>query len=824
MDRRIERLRERLLVGERPLCVERSRYFTEAFRKADGKPLIMRRAEGLANVLDNITIFIEEGELIVGNVASKPMGIELNPVRGEWVSRARQINAEPGEEFFLDPKALMGIVEEITITDEVLEEIRELSKYWIPRDQNNSTHSLATEEIYKVAESFNTIQLTAGRIGQGLGVMGVGAYTGMGLGILMSYVLYHQRHLRLGLGKIIENAEKELESLEIVSPDYRKKADFLRAVIIAHKAAIRFARRFSTLATQLALKEPDATRKKELERIASNCGWVLANPPRDFYEACQAYWFVTLLGHPSHSGAPGRFDQYMYPFYKKDLEEGRITKEEALELLQCLRIKHSQLREVGEPGAFRAGYSGGALFQNTVLGGVTPDGEDATNELSYLVLEAAQRCPTPHPTLSVRVHENIPDDFMMKALEVVSTGLGMPAFFGDKSYIQFWLDEGIPLEMARDYAIAGCVYSCIPGYTGELSGGFFNCLKVLEITLNNGFDPRLGKHIGLKTGKFEDFESFEEVMSAYKQQLAYFMRVAADSENLQVIGKINTNSQPFLTPLMFADEADPIKTGKDISEGSAPIEFVALDTVGMVNVADSLASMRQLVFDEKKISKRQLKDALAANWDGYEEIRQMCLAVPKYGNDDDYVDSLAKELFGMFVEQCYQMESPRGRTQTLRKGKYYFPDGFSVSIHGPAGQITGATPDGRYSGELLADGSVSAMRGKDINGPTALIKSAAKINQTPFGCTLLNAKFHPSALKGKQDLQKLGDLIKCYLIDLGGKHIQMNVVTKETLLEAQAHPENFRDLIVRVAGYSAYFVTLSETVQNDIINRTEHML
>lgn len=823
MNPRINRLWEGLMVDERPLCVERSKYFTEAFKKGEGKPLIMRRAEGLANVLDNITIFIEDGELIVGNGASERMGVELNPMRGYWKSPDQLQLAGVGEEFFMDKGSLGGVLESVTISDSNLAQIRVDNKYWMDWVKNDTSHLLMDEKFYGMAASLS-IDLATHRIGVGQasgGVMGSGAYTGMGLGNLMSYVLVHEKHLKHGLNKIIYDAELELNNLDLSSPNCLKKSDFLRSVIISQKAAIRFVKRFASLAKDMVSKEADLTRKKELENIASNCDWILANPPRSFYEACQAYWFVTLLGHPSHTAAPGRFDQYMYPFYKKDREEGKITKEEALELLQCLRIKHSQLREIWEAENYRLGYPGAAMFQNTTISGTKADGTDATNELSYLVLQAAFECPTTHPTLSLRVHENIPEDFMLRAVEVVKTGIGMPAFFGDKSYIDFWLYEGLPIEMAREWAVGGCVYTTIPKYSGEISGNFLNCAKVLELTLNNGIEPGTNKQFGLNTGKFVSFKKFADLMDAYKKQNAYFSKIAADTENIQLISKMHTNSQPFLTPLMLDGDADPIKTGIDISEGAAPIEYVAINAIGLINVADSLAAIKKLIFDEKRISAEQLMAALDANWDGYDEIKKMCLAAPKYGNNDDYVDLIAAELYKDFSDCCHNMESVRGKTQTLRKRTYFIPDGFSVAVQWPAGRITGATPDGRIAGECLADGSMSAMRGRDVKGPTALIQSAGKINQLSWGCTLMNGKFHPDSLKNVEDTRKFIALIKTYLIDLGGKHIQFNIASRETLLDAQSHPYEHRDLIVRVAGYSAYFVQLSKAVQDEIIGRTE---
>jgi pyruvate formate-lyase/glycerol dehydratase family glycyl radical enzyme len=814
MNQRINKLKRHLLVDERPLCIERIKYFTEAYRESEFEPEIIRRAKGMANFLDKITIFIEDGELIVGNVASKPMGVELQPVRGEWVSTDKLSDEEP----FIYKKSLEGSVEGIGISKAELQELQPITEYWMRKVKSDYAHRMLSEKHYLAAESSVTIQGHGRRVGMGQGISGQGASTGMGLGGVYSFILDHEWHLRHGLNHIIEEAEQELKNIDFTRPDCAKKANFLRAVIICHKAAIRFAKRFSALASELASKEADPTRKKELERIASNCDWVPANPARDFWEALQSFWLVDLMCHPSHTGAPGRFDQYMHPYYKRDIEKGRITREGALELLCCLRVKHSELREIFEPEMWRRGYPGAEMFQNIVLGGVDRDGRDVTNELSYLLLEAAKECPTPHPTLSIRVHEGTPDDFMMKALEVVRTGLGMPAFFGDKCYTDFWLYEGLPLEIARDWALAGCTYSNPPKFTGESTGSAICPAKVLEFALWDGWDPRIGKQVGPKTGAFESFESFDDLMRAFKEQFDYFMKITTDCENISLAIKFPLTSQPFLTPLMLPDS---IKTGNDLEEGCAPVEVVEVDTVGMINAADSLAAIKKLVFDEKKITKKQLKDALATNWHGHEDIRQMCLAAPKYGNDDDYVDLIAREAYQLFVELAHSIPSVRGETQTLRKKTYTLPCAFSVGLHLAEGVFTGATPDGRCAGEPLADGSVSAMRGRDTNGPTALMKSAAKINQLPINGSLMNMKFHPSALKTNEDMKKLTNLIKTYLVDLEGKHVQFNVVDAETLRDAREHPENHRDLIVRVAGYSAYFVTLTKEIQEEIIQRSE---
>jgi pyruvate-formate lyase len=529
----------------------------------------------------------------------------------------------------------------------------------------------------------------------------------------------------------------------------------------------------------------------------------------------QSFWFIWLIltGGPSGGTASGgRFDQFMYPYYKKDIDAGRIADEEVLELLECLRIKVMQLVFIMGGKIQREKWSGIARWNNWIIGGMTPDGKDATNELSYLILEAATDCQTPHHTITVRVHDGTPEALMLKALEVVKTGIGMPAFVGDNSYIEYLVREGVSLPDARNYALAGCLDVNIPGKSRINSIGMFITPLVLEIAMNNGIEPRSGRQLGPETGDCEKFRTFDDLMKAYKGQLAYFMAIVSEVQNIILQGQAELVPEPVASSLM----TDAIKIGRDVLNRTMPFENgSSLNPVGMINVADSMAAIKKLVFDEKKVTMKELKTALAANWqgNGYEEMRKMFLAAPKYGNGDDYVDSIARELYDFWAKTIVTFTTAYGGTMK--------PSGISITSHGPGGAITGATADGRYAGEALADGTMSAAQGRDTHGPTALIKSAAKINQNIFQSTLLNMKFHPSALKTSEDLKKLADLIKIYF-SLGGKHVQFNVVSRETLLAAQKNPEKHRDLIIRVAGYSAYFVQLGKPIQDEIIKRMEY--
>ncbi|HEX2965273.1 MAG TPA: pyruvate formate lyase family protein, partial [Syntrophorhabdaceae bacterium] len=533
-----------------------------------------------------------------------------------------------------------------------------------------------------------------------------------------------------------------------------------------------------------------------------------AEPASTFREAMQSFWFTYLMTCPSPTSGMGRMDQYLYPFYKKDKEEGTITDEEVVELFECLRLKDMEINRISGQ-ANRQKNAGMAKWHNCVIGGQTRDGKDASNELSYLILEAAHRCRTTHHTITLRVHEGTPESLIMKGIEVVKTGIGMPAFVGDKSYMAFIQQQGVPIEEARDYALAGCIDPNLPGKSRVSAICMFIVPMVLEIMMHNGVFPKTGEQLGPKTGDPTQFESFDDLFNAFKIQFEYFLRLNAEYNNIW----IRTHSEGFPDPVRSALMHDPIKIGKNFLDRTFLLENAAtLNMVGMINVADSLTSIKKLVFEEKKYTMKQMVDALAANWEGFEQIKKDCLAAPKYGNDDEYADFIAMQLFQFLAETAPKFGTVLG-------GKH-IPSAISISSQWPGGTQTGATAEGRYAGAVLADGSMSAVQGMDTCGPTALFKSAGKIEQDPYQATLMNVKFHPTALKTEEDMKKLAFLIKTYF-DMGGKHVQFNVVSKETLEKAKKTPEQNKDLVVRVAGYSAYFVKLTAPMQDEIISRTE---
>jgi pyruvate formate-lyase/glycerol dehydratase family glycyl radical enzyme len=796
MNARIKRLMSKLDVKKFPICVEKARLVVESLKTTEGEPQILRRAKATADFLDNRTIFIEDDELIVGNIAAKPMGMEAGTMGPTW----------PKE----DIESLRAGGLDLSAEDEIL--LRSLDDFWAGQgrtlDERQGLY-YDDERLWPFVRS--GILCPPWKVkteGRGQGSAGVG----WGLGLAYTLIIVDfAKALNEGLNKIIADAKAELRELRYFSVDDIKKRDFLEAVIISLSAIVRIAERFGDLAEQMAASAKDVRRKNELLQIAEACRRVPGKPARTFREAMQSFWFVWLMVLGGASG-PGRFDQYMYPFYRKDIEKGRITDAEVLELLECLRIKLMQYNFVGGGKLQREKWAGMARWNNWVIGGVTPEGEDATNPLSYLILEAARECRTPHHTITVRVHEKTPEDLMQKALEVVKLGLGLPAFIGDKSYIKYLTSNGVPLKDARDYGISGCLDVNLAGKSRTSAIGMFIVPRVLEIFMNNGFDPRLDMQLGPQTGKFEEFNSFEAFMSAFKTQLQHFMGLAAEEHNIL----LQAHARLFPDAVHSALMDDAVKVGRDALDRVMPFENGSvLNLVGMINVVDSVAAVKKLVFDEKKVSLQELKAALDANWEGESNsrIRKMCLEAPKYGNGDIYVDAIAAELFQFWADTAASFPTAWGGTTKATA--------ISITAHAPGGAMTGATPDGRFAGETLADGSLSPAQGKDTKGPTAVLRSAMAVNQDPFQATLLNMKFDPSAFKTQEDLRKLSILMRTYFSQ-GGKHIQYNVVGRDTLLDSQKQPEKHRNLIVRVAGYSAYFVNLGKPVQDEIIKRTDY--
>ena len=664
--------------------------------------------------------------------------------------------------------------------------------------------------------------------------------------------------LEIGFEGIMEKAQKELDGCSVGDGNYARKSHFLEAVILSCKAVIDYAGRYAKLAQKMAAQTSDPVRKQELFVIAENCSRVPAKGAQNFYEACQSFWFVQQLlqmESSGHSISPGRFDQYMYPYYKKDMEAGTITREFAQELMDCIWVKLNDLNKCRD-AASAEGFAGYSLFQNLIAGGQNKEGEDVTNDLSVMCIQASMHVHLPAPSLSVRVWNGSPHEFLIKAAELTRTGIGLPAYYNDEVIIPALQNRGLSLEDAREYNIIGCVEPQKAGKTeGWHDAAFFNMCRPLELVFSNGMDK--GEMVGIPTGDVTQMKTFDEFFDAYKKQMEYCISLLVNADNAIDVAHAERCPLPFLSCMID----DCLKEGKSVQEGGAVYNFTGPQGFGIANMADGLFAIRKLVYEDKKVSMKELKEALAWNYDKgldaqsagdmtemimkamqkagrnvdastaegllktfmgmkpgeqktqrFKEIHDMIDEVPKFGNDIPEVDYFAREVAYTYSKPLQKYNNPRGGK--FQAGLY------PVSANVPLGGQTGATPDGRYAHTPVADG-VSPSAGKDVKGPTAAATSVSRLDHfIVSNGTLFNQKFHPSALSGREGLEKFVALIRGYF-DQKGMHMQFNVVDRQTLLDAQEHPEKYKHLVVRVAGYSALFTTLSRSLQDDIIRRTE---
>ncbi|NLX87327.1 MAG: glycyl radical protein, partial [Clostridiales bacterium] len=611
-----------------------------------------------------------------------------------------------------------------------------------------------------------------------------------------------------------KDIEESLQSIDYLNdPDAYDKQEQLKAMLICADAVINYAKRHAQKAMELANTEQNPERKRELERMAEVCSHVPANAPRDFWEALQAYWFVhigviTEL-NTWDSFNPGKLDQHLYPFYKKGLEDGTLTREKAKELLECFWVKFNNQPAPPKVGVTLAESGTYTDFANINIGGIKPDGSDGVNEVSYLLLDVIADMRILQPSTNVQISQKTPDRFVKKACEVIRMGMGFPSVFNTDAVVKELMRQGKSIEDARCGGTSGCVETGAFGKEAYILTGYFNIPKVLEITLNNGLDKRTGKRIGLETGDPTEFQSFEELFEAFKKQMRHFIDIKIRGNN--IIEKLYATYMP--SPFLSIIVDDCIKKGKDYNAGGARYNSNYIQGVGIGTITDCLSAIKFHVFDNKNLTMRELLTALSDNFEGHEKTRQMLRnKTPRYGNDDDYADSIMVSVFETFFNLV------DGRKNL--KGGSYRVDMLPTTCHIYFGSVTGATPDGRWAEEPLSEG-ISPVQGADRNGPTAVIKSASKMDHIKTGGTLLNQKFTPQVLEGDQGLEKLSHLIRSYF-KLDGHHIQFNVVSADTLRDAQKNPEKYSDLIVRVAGYSDYFNNLSKKLQDEIITRTEH--
>ena len=800
MTDRITRMKERISdVRTYPICTEKYDIMLNAYEKNAGYPVIYQRAIAQAEYLDKKTIFIDDDELIVGNEAAVPFGLEATPNSPTWPDEDLDILIKTGA---------------ISMSDESRKALRKYDYYWesAGRTRDEKTGFFyENDRMWKfVSRGFLCPPWKSTKIGWGRGAAGQGGWSyGLGMGLL--WCPDFERHVFTGCNEMIRQCREELENLHYKSVDDLEKFTFLRSAIIVLEAFVRCCERYGDLAEKMAAECKDEKRKAELLQIAETCRWVPANPPRNFREAVQSFyfhWCMCIVG----TTPGGRFDQYMGPIYEADKKAGRITYEEGLELLECLRLKIASSHALFGGAAQREKWAGAARWHNFIIGGTDKDGKDITNDVTYLLLDAAYETQTPQHTLSLRVHEGTPPELMRKAMKLVRTGLGMPAFLSERSYKNFMMKYGMTEEEASRFVCAGCLDIEVPGSSITTTIGMFITPCVLELAVFGGKfhndDEQLGPVTGC-LGSFSDYDSFYE---AFLKQLKWCMNMVGE-EHLP-IQYAQQQAYPDVFQSVYSE--DGIKAGKDVQKRCFKFDNSSLlNMVGIINVVNSLASIKKLVFEDKVCDGATMMAALRANWEGYEDLRKACQDAPKYGNNDDYVDSIASSVFKNYAEFTKDIPNIHGHP--------IMPSGISITAHAPSGAYMGASPDGRKAGEAFADGSTSPVQGTDENGPTAVFQSAMKLSQDDFSAMLLNMKFHKSALKTDEDLDKLGSMVKTYLTN-GGKQVQFNVADAEVLKAAKKDKETYKNLVVRVAGYSSYFVVLTPQVQDEIIARTAHDL
>lgn len=825
---RITRLVEHLYAKMPEIEADRAELITESYRATENEPIITRRAKAFEHILKHIPIVIRPDELIVGSATMAPRGCQTFPEFSyEWL----EAEFDTIEKRTADP---------FYISAETKERLKKANSYW----KGKTTSELAS--AYMAPQARMAIE-------HNIFTPGNYFYNGVG-----HVTVCYGRILKEGFEGIILQAQEAIKKLNFGDADYATRKHFLDAVIISCQAAIDYAGRYAMLALDMARREKDETRKKELLTIAENCARVPAKGARTFHEACQSFWFVQMLlqmESSGHSISPGRFDQYMYPYFKADLDAGRITREYAQELMDCVWVKLNDLNKARD-AASAEGFAGYSLFQNLIAGGQDENGLDATNDLSFMCIEASMHVALPQPSLSVRIWNGTPHDFMIKAAELTRTGIGLPAYYNDEVIIPALLSRGLTLQDARDYNIIGCVEPQKAGKTeGWHDAAFFNMCRPLELVFSNGMDE--GKQISIRTGEVEDMKSFEEFYDAYKAQMNYMLSLLVNADNAIDQAHAERCPLPFLSGMI----EDCIGRGKSVQEGGAVYNFTGPQGFGVANMADSLYAIKKLVFDEKKLTLAEYKEALKDNYGHsvddkraraiteevakalvqqgkavdeeqvrkiydmvcasgispekkakYDQLLQWIEDVPKFGNDLSEVDAFARDVAYTYTRPLETYKNPRG-------GQYQ-AGLYPVSANVPLGAQTGATPDGRLAHTPVADG-VSPSAGKDVHGPTASANSVSRLDHyIASNGTLFNMKFHPSALAGRNGLENFTALIRAYF-DQKGSHMQFNVVSRETLLDAQKNPEKYKSLVVRVAGYSALFTTLSRSLQDDIIRRTE---
>ena len=792
---RMKEFREEVLDEKPYIDAQRAILATLAYKENLNQPRVMVRAKMLEKVLDNMSIYIEDKSLLAGNQATKNRNAPIFPeYTMEFVMKELdQFEKRDGDVFY--------------ITEKTKEQLREIAPFWQNNNLRARGEALLPEEVRVFMET---------------GVFGMEGKLNAGDAHL---AVNYERILKDGLRGYEKRVKEYKASLDLTDPESIDKYCFYNAVLIVLEAVRNFANRYSVLAQDLAEKELNQERKIELLEISRICSKVPYEPAETFREAVQSVWFIQLIlqiESNGHSLSYGRFDQYMYPYYNRDIKNDTIKESEALELLTCLWIKTLTINKVRSQ-AHTLSSAGSPMYQNVTIAGQTIDKKDAVNDLSFLVLKSVAQTRLTQPNLTVRYHKNINKHFLDECVEVMRLGFGMPALNNDEIIIPSFMDWQVKEEDAYNYSAIGCVETAVPGKWGYRCTGmsYINFPRMLLCTMNNGVDLTSNKRFTKGYGYFTEMESYEELLKAWDKTIREITRYSVIVEN--VIDKASERDVPDILCSALTD--DCIVRGKTIKEGGAVYDFISGLQVGIANMADCLAAIKKLVYEEKKITRQELWNAILDDFSSPEnkKIQEMLIReAPKYGNDDDYVDQLIVEAYDSYIEEIEKYPNTRYNRGPI--GGIRYAGTSSISANVGQGMSTMATPDGRNAFEPLAEGC-SPAHNSDKNGPTAVFKSVSKLRTNKItGGVLLNQKMTPQMLSTEENRQKLELLIKTFFNRLHGYHVQYNIVSKETLIDAQKHPEKHKDLIVRVAGYSAFFNVLSKKTQDDIIGRTEQSL
>ena len=786
LNERLTRMRNKLFDSRPCITAERLVLETEAYQKFAGEATPIFRAKVVKYIMEHMTTLIMDDELIVGTPTNKYRGANLHP------------EFQSSTEFYLPELDAFPLrkTDPYDISPEDRELILKTLPYWEGKSmQDMSKKALPADILERIHDDIITVGLTNGVSGE--------------------TTCDHEKLLAVGLKGYIDECRENIRSTLCSSKEDQQRVDYWNACIIQCEGLIEYAHRMAVEAERQAAACTDPKRKQELLTVAANCRVVPENPPQNFQQALQLVWFVHVYFHIevcTTANGFGRFDQYMWPFYEKDvLLEKNITKDEALEMLECFYLKACEVFEVRDKW-YATSFAGYPMWELLVVGGQTPEGKDATNELSYVCLDAASELKTTQPVMAVRVWDGTPEELIRKGCLMIQDGQANPGFFNDNVAMQMALGKGCSMEEARDWTIVGCIQPGPGGGTadGSPDAGYVNMGKMLEFVLHNGVDPETGKLMGLQTGDPREFKNIEEFKDALKKQILHHYKMVTTGYN--IMQSMHMTRYPVIFASMVTRGC--VETGKSVQEGGAKYSTAGLYITGAANMADSIAAIDTCVFRDKDITMAQLIDALDKNFEGEERLRQLLLNKPaKFGNDDPYVDGIYREMMQFIAKNVQTWPDARGGTYSFNV--------HSQTVNVSHGAVCGATPDGRRAGEAFCD-NASPMMGRDMKGPTATVKSVASMGQASFhDGALFNLRFDPKGVQGEKGLASIEGVIKTYFQN-GGEHIQINVVDDETLRAAQRTPEKYKGLMVRVAGYMAYFTELDKDAQDTIIYRTAH--